>query len=172
MPTSRLNFADLFREHYPRVYRYVRYRVDNDMISEDLTAEIFERAYRYRETYDATRSSFGTWITRIAHNWVNNYFASQQRKTKFEADPHDEELESLSSMNFTPEEHVIRSEAIQQLLSCLDQLSPRDREIVALRFGMDTRNKEIAVLLNLKEHTVSVILLRTLERLRTCQEAG
>jgi RNA polymerase sigma-70 factor, ECF subfamily len=49
-------------------------------------------------------------------------------------------------------------------------LSPRDRQVVALRFGSDMRNKDIAELMGLKEHTVSVILLRALERLRDCQE--
>ena len=34
---ARLDFADLFREQYPRIYRYVRYRVDDDLVAEDLT---------------------------------------------------------------------------------------------------------------------------------------
>ncbi len=166
---ARLDFAHLFREYYPRVYRYVRYRVDDDSTAEDLTAEVFERAYRYRETYDPTRSSFSTWITQIAHNWVNNYFVSRDRHDKYELDPADD-LEDISSADPLPEAQVIYSEAVRRLLACVDRLSARDRQVVALRFGSDMRNKDIAELLRLKEHTVSVVLLRALGRLRVCQE--
>src|SRR4051812_33564817 len=84
LPTVPLDFAQLFREHYPRVYRYVRYRVDDDLIAEDLTSEIFERAYRYRNSYQPSRSAFSTWIGRIAQNWVNNYLSSHQHRASKE----------------------------------------------------------------------------------------
>ena len=163
------DFATLFREHYPRIYRYVRYRINDDREAEDLTAEVFERAFRYRETYDPARSQFSTWITQIAHNWVNNYLVSQERRGQYEADLGDN-MESIPSADFLPEAQTMRHEAIQRLLICLERLAARNRQIVALRFGSEMRNKDIAELLGLKEHTVSVMLLRALERLRTCQE--
>ncbi len=169
MPSAQLDFAKLFREHYPRIYRYVRYRVNDDMIAEDLTAEIFERAYRYRDSYDPARSSFSTWITQIAHNWTNNHLVSEQRRGQHEADLSDE-MDILPSGERLPEAQAITGEAVERLLSCIERLSPRDRQIVALRFGSDMRNKDIAELLGMKEHSVSVILLRILQRLRACQE--
>jgi RNA polymerase sigma factor (sigma-70 family) len=170
LPAARLDFATLFREHYPRVYRYVRFRVGDDMTAEDLTAEIFERAFRYRDSYDPARSAFSTWITQIAHNWVNNHLISQNRSGRHEAEAAEDVLEQLPSAEATPEAQTITQEAVQRLLACLDRLTERDRQIVALRFGSDVRNKDIADLLGLKEHSVSVILLRALERLRACQE--
>jgi RNA polymerase sigma-70 factor (ECF subfamily) len=150
----------------------VRYRVDDDVIAEDLTAEIFERAFRYRDTYDPARAAFSTWITQIARNWVNNHLTSQQRRDQHEliTDDDTENLERLPSADASPEAQVVAREAIQRLLLCLERLVARDRQVIALRFGSDVRNKEIAELLGLKEHTVSVILLRALERLRACQE--
>ena len=169
MPSNRTDFAELFRANYAHVYRYVRYRVSDDKITEDLTADIFERAYRYRDNFDPGRGTFSTWITQIAHNWVNNYLVSQQRRERYEGDE-TEDIDGVAADEPHPEEAAILSEAVQRLLWCLDHLSTRDRQIVALRFGTDTRNKDIAELLGLKEHTVSVILLRALERLRGCQE--
>ncbi len=169
MPSERLDFADLFRRHYPQVYRYVRYRVDDDVIAEDLTAEVFERAYRYRDSYDPTRGAFSTWITHIAHNWISNYLASQQQRASHEV-ALSEEAENLPSADVSPEATAVTQEAIRRLLLCLTRLSERDRQIVALRFASEMRNKDIAQLLGLKEHSVSVILLRALERLRACQE--
>jgi RNA polymerase sigma factor (sigma-70 family) len=169
VPSAQLDFAKLFRDHYPRIYRYVRYRVNDDVVAEDLTAEVFERAYRYRDSYDPARSSFSTWITQIAHNWINNHLVSQQRRDQHEADLNDD-MEILPSTDRLPEAQAIASEAVERLLACMERLSARDRQVVALRFGSDVRNKDIAELMGLKEHTVSVILLRALERLRGCQE--
>jgi RNA polymerase sigma factor (sigma-70 family) len=163
------DFGTLFREQYPRIYRYVRYRIDDDATAEDLTAEIFERAYRALATYDPAKGAFSTWISRIAHNWVNNHLFGKKQQARYEMTANDD-LENVPTQEATPEIHLLEREAIQQLLKCVDRLSERAREVVALRFGSNMRNKEIAALLDLKEHTVSVILLRALEQLRHCQE--
>ncbi len=169
MASAQPDFANLFREQYPRIYRYVRYRIDDDMIAEDLTSEIFERAYRYLDSYDPARSAFSTWITQIAHNWVNNFLVGEQRRNRHEAVAA-ENMEELPSGDAAPEAQVVAQEALQRLLTCLERLATRDRQVVALRFGLDVRNKDIAEMLGLKEHTISVVLLRALERLRACQE--
>jgi RNA polymerase sigma factor (sigma-70 family) len=138
------------------------------MVAEDLTAEVFERAYRYRDTYDSTRSSFSTWLSQIAHNWVNNYLVSEKRRQQHQV-PVGDNLDHVPSDEGSPEQQLTVKEAVQRLLACLERLTARDKEIIALRFGSDVRNKEIAGLLGLKEHTVSVILLRALQQLRACQ---
>ena len=166
MAPPRPDFASLFREHYTRVFRYVRYRVNDETTAEDLTAEVFERAYRYRDSYDPDRGAFSTWVLRIAHNWVENHLQAARGKETQLLD------EALSTSDPSPEAQIIAREMFAQLSLCLDQLNARDREIIALRFGSELRNKEIAVVMNLKEHSVSVMLMRALERLRGCQEAS
>ena len=168
LPAAQADFARLFREHYRQVYRYVRYRIDDDATAEDLTAEIFERAYRARASFDSSRAAFSTWIGQIAHNHLTNHLISQQRRQTRETNL--VEAENLSTADPLPEAQAIAREAVQRLLDCLKLLSDRDRQVIALRFGADTRNKTIAELLGLKEHSVSVIILRALERLRGCQE--
>ncbi len=173
MSSAPIDFAVLFREHYPRVYRYVRYRVSDDTLAEDLTAEAFERAYRSRASYDPARGAFSTWIGRIAHNHVSNYLSSQGRRAGFEVDMTDiAQFESIAVAEAHPEAQIIAREGLQRLRECLERLTDRDREVIALRFGGETRNKDIAELLGLNAHSVSVIILRALERLRGCQEAA
>ena len=169
MSAAGLDFSALFREHHARIYRYVRYRVGDSALTEDLTADVFERAYRSLHTYDPARSAFSTWITRIAHNYVSDYLEHQAYQDRHEMDS-DTALEALSASEPLPEDQVIVNEAIQRLLLCLEQLAARDREIVALRFAFGMRNKAVAELLRIKEHSLSVIILRALERLRGCQE--
>lgn len=170
LSTASLDFAQLFREHYAKVYRYVRYRIDSDAIAEDLTSEIFERAFRYRKTYRPERSAFSTWIGQIAQNWVNNYLKSQQHRFSQTMTDQDE-MESIAATEPTPEARMIGQEALRLLRECMERLNPRAKEIVTLRFSMDIRNKQIAEVMKLKEHTVSVIIMRALESLRNCQES-
>ena len=168
MSATQIDFAQLFRDHYHSVYRYVRYRVDEDSVAEDLTSEIFERAFRAHTTFNPQRAAFSTWIGQIAHNHVTNYLVSRSRRQAHEFVL--SESDRLVSTELTPEAQLVKREAVQRLWGCLKLLSDRDREIIALRFGADIGNKGIAERLGLKERSVSVIILRALERLRGCQE--
>ena len=78
------DFARLFRDHYRQVHRYVCFRIDDEAAAEDLTSEIFERAYKARHRFDPSRAAFATWIGQIAHNHVSNYLASQHRRRERE----------------------------------------------------------------------------------------
>jgi RNA polymerase sigma-70 factor (ECF subfamily) len=131
VPLAGLDFADLFREQYPRIYRYVRYRVDDELTAEDLTAEVFERAYRFRDSYDPARSAFSTWLMQIAHNWVNNHLISQNRQQQHEVDP-GEEMVYWPAAEKSLEAQTIARETVARLLNCVDHLSSRDRQVIAL----------------------------------------
>ena len=158
-----LDFEALFGLYYPKLYGYVRYRVDSLQEAEDLTALAFERALTHRASYDPTKGAFSTWLFRIAHNAIINHQA-QHRRRGIAVDL--EEITDLPVETQSPEEAVIRKEASQRLLQQMSILSPRDQDILALKFAGRLTNREIAETLELNEKTVSVILLRGLRKLR------
>ncbi|MBN2146869.1 MAG: hypothetical protein JW726_05755, partial [Anaerolineales bacterium] len=55
-------FEELYNEYLPRVFNYVSYRVGDQKVAEDITAEIFERALKHLHTYRADRGAFSTWL--------------------------------------------------------------------------------------------------------------
>ena len=158
-----LDFEALFDLYYPKLYRYVRYRVDSLQEAEDLTALAFERALAHRASYDPVKSAFSTWLFCIARNAIINHHA-QHRRRGIAVDL--EEITDLPVESQSPEEAVIRKEASQRLLQQMSTLSPRDQDILALKFAARLTNREIAETLELNEKTVSVILLRGLRKLR------
>jgi RNA polymerase sigma factor (sigma-70 family) len=161
--TSQLDFGALFDLYYPKLYRYVRYRVGSLQEAEDLTALAFERAVAHQASYDPVKGAFSTWLFRIAHNAVANYHAGQRRR---DVVIDLEEIAELPGETRTPEEVVIHKEALQRLLHHVSTLSPRDQDILTLKFAGRLTNREIAEILDLNEKTVSVILLRSLRKLR------
>lgn len=161
---SNLDFAELFKEYYPRIYNYLRYRVNPPEDAEDLISVIFERAYVHREKFDPDKGAFSTWLFQIAHNTLANYYRTHQRRSVWEAERGlpDDLVASQTSL----EAQVIKQETIRHLLQSLEHLNERDREIISLKFAGHLGNQEIGQIMDLKEKTVSVVLLRAMRRLQ------
>jgi DNA-directed RNA polymerase specialized sigma24 family protein len=54
-----------------RVYGYVAYRIGDGPDAEDVTSEVFERAVRYRSSYDSTRGGALPWLIGIARRCID-----------------------------------------------------------------------------------------------------
>ncbi|MCB0163765.1 MAG: sigma-70 family RNA polymerase sigma factor [Anaerolineae bacterium] len=162
--TSDQNLAGLFQDYYPRIYSYLRYRVNAVEDAEDLIGIVFERAYIHRDQFDLDKGSFSTWLFRIAHNTLANFYRTHERRSAWESGsglPPD-----LMTPEPSPESQLVQKETLAQLLQGIEHLSERDQEIISLKFAGRLGNKEIGEIMDLKEKTVSVVLLRAVRRLR------
>jgi RNA polymerase sigma factor (sigma-70 family) len=156
------DFANLFTAYYPRVYNYLRYRLNSPDDVEDLISLVFEKAFTHRAQYDPAKGAFSTWLFQIARNELSNFYRSRERQARWVADT---ELPGDIVLEISPESRVIEQETIAQLLQGLGQLSERDQEVISLKFGSRLSNIEIGQIMELKEKTVSVVLLRAMRRL-------
>ena len=144
----------------PRVYAYVAYRIGDGPDAEDLTSDTFERALRYRSSYDPTRGDPLSWLIGIARRQIAGGAAPIERDVD-----HGPELVAPGDV----EEDAIRRLAISAAVA---NLSDGDRELIALRYGADLTARQISVLLERRTNTVEVALHRALGRLRTLLEGG
>ena len=163
-PEQEFDFAELFEEHYARIYNYYRYRVESQDDAEDLTSTAFERAYAHRDGFDAAKGTFSSWLFRIAHNVLANYYRTRQRRAAHEAEG--EPPADLVMPAPSPEAQVIQEESVARLLGGLRALSQRDQEVITLKFAGQLSNREIGQIMELKEKTVSVVLWRAMGRLQ------
>lgn len=155
-----LSIEQLFDAHFDSVYRYVFFRVRNVAEAEDITSDIFEKVVRYQNHYTPQDgATIRSWIFSIARNTLTDYF----RKKRLDTTPIDDvEVSDGSNLGYA----LDTSRQLQQIFSILDSLTPRQQEIVRLRFEADLSNKEIAELLNIHQKTVSATLTQALATLR------
>jgi RNA polymerase sigma-70 factor (ECF subfamily) len=136
-----------------RVYSYVAYRVGDGPDAEDLTSETFERALRYKRSYDPRKGEPIAWLLGIAKRCV---------------DGQGPKLELASEHAEAPDTSDVEAETVRRLTiaGAVGTLDDRDRELIALRYGADLTARQIAELLGARTNAIEVALHRALGRLR------
>jgi RNA polymerase sigma-70 factor (ECF subfamily) len=153
------DFAGIYDEHVWRVYGFFAYRLSSRADAEDLTQQTFERALGAWARYDESRASVSTWLLAIARNLLIDHIRSSRAGRLYPVD--DEDLDAIAA---APDRHSVGLEP--ELEQALAELGPRERELIALRFGGDLNGPEIAALTGLTLANVQQILSRSLRRMR------
>lgn len=143
-----------------RVYAYAAYRLGDGPDAEDATHDAFERALRYRRSYDRSKGEPVAWLLGIARRCVDDVFSARPPTVQG-----DFELDSLEHRSLEPD-------AIERLSirAAVLQLEPRAQDLIALRYGSDLTAKQIAHVLGERTNTVEVALHRALGKLRAILE--
>jgi RNA polymerase sigma-70 factor (ECF subfamily) len=143
----------------PRVYNFFRFRIGDDALAEDLTATTFIKAWRARASYRPEQAALSTWLFAIARNVAADHYHSQR--------PH-LSLEDVSGLagEDSLESTVMMQLDYDRLTILLNALLPRERELVALKYGAEMSYTEIAHLTGLTASSVGIILHRTVQHLR------
>ncbi|GAB6181630.1 sigma-70 family RNA polymerase sigma factor [Desulfotomaculum defluvii] len=152
-------FSEIYSTYFPRLYKYILYRVGEINTAEDLVSEVFEKALDKFNTYNPDKGKLSTWLFTIANNTVVNYF----RKNNHYTEPIDfEKLES----KYRLEDLIIDKELKEVLFKAIMYLDDRQRNIIALKFGACLTNRQIAQMMNITESNVGTIIFRSLKKLK------
>lgn len=159
-----LAFDELYRSSRDDVYAYAAGLLRDRAAAEDVTATAFERAYRKRHRFDPSRGSGRAWLFGIARNAALDELRRRQRHTDLTVDPVD------AAGKDTPEA-TERDELRVVLAGALAGLSPRERELIALKFFAGLSNAEVGTVLGISESNAGTRLHRVLEKLREACDA-
>ncbi|OGN97231.1 MAG: hypothetical protein A2Z77_06610 [Chloroflexi bacterium RBG_13_51_36] len=157
-------FGKLYDMHVDRIYRHVYYRVGNGHDAEDLTQQVFLKAWQAIDRYKRTASPFVAWLMTISHNMVVDFYRTRKDRAYLEA----EVLADGSASS--PEGAAEASFEQQRLRRAILQLGGDEQQVVILRFLEGFEFAEIASLMKKKEGNVRVILHRALAKLRSILE--
>ena len=164
MQASEIDWDAIYAEQLPRVYNFFRYRVGDGPVAEDLTATTFEKAWRGRIRYRRDLGAFSTWLFSIARNVATDYFRKNHNELP------------LEDAHFQPDpafvqETIEHHQDFAYLSTLLAQLSARERELIAYKYGAELNNRTIARLTHLSESNVGTILNRSVNKLSAAWEA-
>jgi len=154
-------FAEKYRQYFPRVFAYVYGRVHNVHLTEDLVADVFERAFLKADSL-RNDEAFSTWLFTIARNVIISHGRKRYRETV--VDP--EVLREIAPSGASVEGDVLLREELTAVTRLLRDFPQREQDIISLKFDAELTNVQIAKIMGLSEPNVRVILFRTLRKLR------
>ena len=158
---DRVAFATLYDNCVVPVYRHVYYRVPNLADAEDITQEVFIKAWKAIDKYRYTGASFMAWLTTIAHNLIADHYRARKKLTSLgEAEASDNTAEA------SPEAMVEVTLNRIYIRNAIFKLKKEKQKVILMRFIDGFSYGEIAKVLNKSEGAVRVIQYRALNDLR------
>lgn len=153
------DFQAVYERERLAVFRYIYSLTGGPQEeAEDLTAETFLRAWKARHRFEGDAGSAIGWLIRIAKRLViDNHRRSRHAIPGLAAE---------FGAGSTPEQTALNAEQKRLLSTLLADLPDEPREILILRYMLGWRVSDIAAHLGATENNVSVIIHRTLSRLR------
>jgi RNA polymerase sigma-70 factor, ECF subfamily len=158
-------FAELYENHFERVYAYVVRRVGDRAETEDLTSEVFHHALANLQKFEWRGIPFAAWLFRIAANLISDRW---QRSNREQVADEPERIESLPAKGAELED----VERKAMLFRMVDGLPPEQRRVVALRFVEQKSIKEVAREIRKTEGAVKQLQFRALTTLRARMEGA
>jgi RNA polymerase sigma-70 factor, ECF subfamily len=156
---AELAFDRLYRSSRDDVYAYVASLLRDGPAAEEVTATAFERAYRKRRRFDPSKGEPRAWLFGIARNAALDELRRRGRQAELTAEPADLDGAAV-------ETGAERSEQRLALRAALEQLAPRERELIALKFFAGLGNAEIASVVGISESNAGTRLHRAVTKLR------
>jgi RNA polymerase sigma-70 factor (ECF subfamily) len=157
---DREAFSSLYDKYVDKIYRHVYYKVTNQADAEDITQEVFVRAWRAIPRYRKGQALFISWLLVIARNLITDFYRSRKKQTILE----EENMPSVAEEN--TEATVERIFSRSELKKAISRLPGTQRTVIEMHFIDGFSYAEISRTLGKTEGAVRVIQFRALVELR------
>lgn len=159
-------FITLYQKYKKPIFSYVYYLCGDSNLAEEICQDVFFKVYLNLGRFQG-KSSFKTWIYRIARNTYLDYVKAQQKKLAHRT----VELEHhLVAEGLGPEEHVLKRELSETVGRVLCQLDDKYRTLLILRDIQNLSYKEICQVTGLSLNNVKVGIYRARREFRKIYE--
>jgi RNA polymerase sigma-70 factor (ECF subfamily) len=150
----------IYDQYFSEVYRYVRYRIDDDSIAEDIASDVFVRLLEAAQKKQGPRSSLKGWLLATASHAVNDHLRREYRR------PVEALSDSLPDASTSVHSQVLAREQNRVVQSAYAQLTLEQQHVLALRFGQGYSIEETAVHLKKNINAVKALQFRALASLQ------
>lgn len=150
----------IYDQYFPEVYRYVRYRFNDDSIAEDIASDVFVRLLEAVKKGQGPQSNLKGWLIATASNAVNDQLRRQYRR------PTEALSDTMPDQDLSITAQVDLREQNRTVQLAYAQLTPEQQHVLALRFGLGYSLEETADYLKKKANAVKALQFRALAALQ------
>ena len=145
-------FAQLYEAYFDKIYKYVSFRVRNEMEAEDMTQQVFMKVLNSISSYKNQGVPFSSWVYRIAHNVVVDFMRQQNKKATVDID----DLQLVSPAEDL--QHKIEREMdLEELKKASRRLTASQQEVLTLRFTGELSINECAQIMGKSEGAIKAL---------------
>jgi RNA polymerase sigma factor (sigma-70 family) len=166
-------FGELYEQYYSPIFGYILKRTASIDVAQDITSEVFFKAFYNLKQFIWREIPFSAWLYRIAINEIANHY----RHNNHRLSALKELFNSTDYSGQTIENEISEAEAelnkhaeFLALQANISKLPVKYQEVITLRYFENKQLKEIAEILNNSEGTVKSLLHRGLEKLQIAME--
>ena len=150
----------IYDQYFPDVYRYVRYRINDDSITEDISSDVFVRLLEAVKKRQGPQSNLKGWLIATASNTVNDHLRRQYRR------PTEALSDSMPDQDSNVSAQVDLREQNRTVQLAYAQLTPEQQHVLALRFGLGFSLEETADQLKKNANAIKALQFRALAALQ------
>lgn len=156
-------FGVIYTDFLNPIFRFIRMQVRDQVEAEDLTQEVFVKAFSRLDQFGKNGDNFSAWLYQIARTTVLDWY---KKKKMVIVDEPDEVFGKLESPHGNPLVLVLNKEKKELVDEALAGLGHTDREVIVLHYVNDLSHAEIAKILGLSEDAVRQRKSRAIRSLR------
>jgi RNA polymerase sigma-70 factor, ECF subfamily len=152
-------FGQIYNHFFKKIYTFIYYRVGHKEVAEDLTEDVFLKAYKKIASIN-NDASFESWLYQIARNKVIDYYRDKKITVALD------EIENSLEYETNVVEVINLEEQQIVLLKILKELGPEQQAVLKMKFFEELDNATIAALMNKTEGAIRVIQHRAIVKLQ------
>jgi RNA polymerase sigma-70 factor (ECF subfamily) len=153
-------YGEIYNALFPGIYRFVKFRV-HDALAEDITADIFVKAWQKIDKYKAQKSiPFSAWVYRIARNTVIDNYRKQENLVEL-GDYH-EDKDALNQADTETKKGYL----VAQVQKAMAQLPKRYFDVLHLTYIANLSNEDASAVLKIKDGALRTLKSRALLKLK------
>jgi RNA polymerase sigma-70 factor, ECF subfamily len=157
-------YGELYNLCLYRIYRYVFNQVGSTALAEDITEEVFIRAWKAIKTCQGKEHTFIPWLYRIAHNYTIDTYRKGHKEVPVG--------NIYLTDSIIPENEIERNQELQEVLEAVKNLPEMQKQVILLKYLEGIDNSEISRILGKREGAIRVLQMRALHNLRAIFNSG
>lgn len=153
-------FARLYDGYVDRIYRYVYFRITHDQTAEDITAQVFLKAWENLNRYKHGETPFLGWLYTIARNSVIDHY-----RTRKETVPLEDTNIFQEDASEAITEQIDRASEVRTLRAALQALTEEQQQVLTLKFITGLNTAQVARQMGKRQGAIRALQMRALQAL-------